>query len=144
MIFFLGIIFLLLIVFFLDWLSSKNRNEINKKINLIIIFISFFLKYSKSGIILRAVGDDHQSAHSVGYPVKKIRWYATCFGGMCAGIGGAYIPLVLTPHWSEGMTAGRGWIALALVVFASWIPWRIIVGALIFGGITTKPNNNAY
>ena len=102
----------------------------------IIIFISFFLKYSKSGIILRAVGDDHQSAHSVGYPVKEIRWYATCFGGMCAGIGGAYIPLVLTPHWSEGMTAGRGWIALALVVFASWIPWRIIVGALIFGGIT--------
>ena len=102
----------------------------------IIIFISFFLRYSKSGIILRAVGHDHQSAHSVGYPVKKIRWYATSFGGMCAGIGGAYIPLVLTPHWSEGMTAGRGWIALALVVFASWIPWRIIVGALIFGGIT--------
>ena len=102
----------------------------------IIIFISFFLKYSKSGIILRAVGDDHQSAHSVGYPVKRIRWYATCFGGVCAGIGGAYIPLALTPHWAEEMTAGRGWIALALVVFASWIPWRIIVGALIFGGIT--------
>ena len=91
----------------------------------IIIFTSLFLKYSKSGIILRAVGDDHQSAHSVGYPVKKIRWYATCFGGMCAGIGGAYIPLVLTPHWSEGMTAGRGWIALALVVFASWIPFSV-------------------
>jgi simple sugar transport system permease protein len=102
----------------------------------IIIFISFFLKYSKSGIILRAVGDDHQSAHSVGYPVKRIRWYATSFGGVCAGIGGAYIPLALTPHWAEEMTAGRGWIALALVVFASWIPWRIIVGALIFGGIT--------
>ena len=102
----------------------------------IIIFISFFLKYTKSGIILRAVGDDHQSAHSVGYPVKRIRWYATCFGGVCAGIGGAYIPLALTPHWAEEMTAGRGWIALALVVFASWIPWRIIVGALIFGGIT--------
>ena len=102
----------------------------------IIIFISFFLKYSKSGIILRAVGDDHQSAHSVGYPVKKIRWYATCFGGMCSGIGGAYIPLALTPHWAEEMTSGRGWIALALVVFASWVPWRIIVGALIFGGIT--------
>ena len=102
----------------------------------IIILITYFLKYSKPGIILRAVGDNHTSAHSVGYPVKKIRWYATCFGGMCAGVGGAYIPLVLTPHWSEGMTAGRGWIALALVVFASWIPWRIIVGALIFGGIT--------
>ena len=102
----------------------------------IIILITYFLKYTKPGIILRAVGDNHVSAHSVGYPVKKIRWYATCFGGMCAGVGGAYIPLVLTPHWSEGMTAGRGWIALALVVFASWIPWRIIVGALIFGGIT--------
>ena len=102
----------------------------------IIIFISLFLKYLKSGIILRAVGDDHQSAHAVGYPVKKIRWYATCFGGLCAGIGGAYIPLALTPHWAEEMTAGRGWIALALVVFASWIPWRIIVGAVIFGGIT--------
>ena len=73
----------------------------------IIIIITYFLKYSKPGVVLRAVGDDHQSAHSVGYPVKKIRWYATCFGGMCAGIGGAYIPLVLTPHWSEGMTAGR-------------------------------------
>ena len=59
-----------------------------------------------------------------------------CIRDRCAGVGGAYIPLVLTPHWSEGMTAGRGWIALALVVFASWIPWRIIVGALIFGGIT--------
>ena len=102
----------------------------------IIILITYFLKYTKPGIILRAVGDNHVSAHSVGYPVKKIRWFATCFGGMCAGVGGAYIPLVLTPHWSEGMTAGRGWIALALVVFASWIPWRIIVGALIFGGIT--------
>ena len=111
-------------------------NQVATGLGLIIIFITYFLKYSKSGIVLRAVGDDHQSAHSVGYPVKKIRWYATCFGGMCAGIGGAYIPLVLTPHWSEGMTAGRGWIALALVVFASWIPWRIIVGALIFGGIT--------
>ena len=102
----------------------------------LIILITFFLNHSKSGIVLRAVGDDHNSAHSIGYPIKKIRWLATCFGGMCAGLGGAYIPLVLTPHWSEGMTAGRGWIALALVVFASWIPWRVIVGALIFGGIT--------
>jgi simple sugar transport system permease protein len=102
----------------------------------IIVLATYFLKYTKSGMILRAVGDDHHSAHSIGYSVKKIRWFATSFGGMCAGISGAYIPLVLTPHWSEGMTAGRGWIALALVVFASWIPWRIIVGALIFGGIT--------
>ena len=103
---------------------------------IIVILITFFLNSSKLGIVLRAVGDDHNNAHSIGYSVKKIRWLATCFGGMCAGLGGAYIPLVLTPHWSEGMTAGRGWIALALVVFASWIPWRLIVGALIFGGIT--------
>jgi len=65
-----------------------------------------------------------------------VRFCSVSFGGMMAGLGGAYLPLVLTPHWSEGMTAGRGWIALALVVFASWIPSRILVGALLFGGIT--------
>ena len=71
-----------------------------------------------------------------GYPVLGVRFAAVLFGGMMAGIGGAYLPLMLTPHWAEGMTAGRGWIALALVVFASWMPWRVLVGALIFGGIT--------
>ena len=103
---------------------------------LLIILITIFLNSTKPGIVLRAVGDNHNNAHSIGYPIKKIRWLATCFGGMCAGLGGAYIPLILTPHWSEGMTSGRGWIAIALVVFSSWIPWRIIVGALLFGGIT--------
>jgi ABC-type uncharacterized transport system permease subunit len=68
--------------------------------------------------------------------VLGVRFAAVLFGGMMAGIGGAYLPLMLTPHWAEGMTAGRGWIALALVVFASWMPWRVLVGALIFGGIT--------
>ena len=68
--------------------------------------------------------------------MKLVRWISTSFGGMCAGMGGAYIPLALTPHWSEGMTAGKGWIALALVVFASWMPIRLLIGALIFGGIT--------
>ena len=66
----------------------------------------------------------------------RVRLLAVLFGGMMAGLGGAYLPLMLTPHWAEGMTAGRGWIALALVVFASWLPWRVLVGALIFGGIT--------
>lgn len=102
----------------------------------LIIATSIFLKRTRGGMILRAVGDNHDSAHALGYDVIRVRWIAVGFGGMCAGLGGAYIPLVLTPHWSEGMTAGRGWIALALVVFASWIPYRILVGALIFGGIT--------
>ena len=73
---------------------------------------------------------------TLGYRVLLVRFGAVSFGGMMAGLGGAYLPLVLTPHWSEGMTAGRGWIALALVVFASWMPSRILVGALLFGGIT--------
>lgn len=103
---------------------------------LLIIGTSLFLKKARGGMILRAVGDNHDSAHALGYNVIGVRWLAVSFGGMCAGLGGAYIPLVLTPHWSEGMTAGRGWIALALVVFASWIPYRIVIGALIFGGIT--------
>ena len=102
----------------------------------LILATSLFLKKTRAGMILRAVGDNHDSAHALGYNVIRVRWLAVTFGGMCAGLGGAYIPLVLTPHWSEGMTAGRGWIALALVVFASWIPYRIVVGALIFGGIT--------
>ncbi|NDA08330.1 MAG: ABC transporter permease [Alphaproteobacteria bacterium] len=103
---------------------------------LIIAGTSWFLAKTRSGMILRAVGDNHDSAHALGYSVARVRWMAVAFGGACAGMGGAYIPLVLTPHWSEGMTAGRGWIALALVVFASWMPSRIVVGALIFGGIT--------
>ena len=86
--------------------------------------------------VLRAIGDNHDSAHALGYPVLRVRLLAVLFGGMMAGLGGAYLPLMLTPHWAEGMTAGRGWIALALVVFASWLPWRILVGAVIFGGIT--------
>ncbi len=102
----------------------------------LIIAVSLFFNRTRLGMIIRAVGDNHASAHALGYSVAKIRWLAVGFGGFCAGMGGAYIPLVLTPHWSEGMTAGRGWIALALVVFASWRPERVVLGALIFGGIT--------
>jgi len=98
--------------------------------------VGWFLTRTRAGLVLRAVGNSHDSAHALGYPVLLVRFCAVSFGGMMAGLGGAYLPLVLTPHWSEGMTAGRGWIALALVVFASWIPSRILVGALLFGGIT--------
>ena len=94
------------------------------------------LNATRAGLIIRAVGDNHESAHALGYSVLVVRLLAVMFGGMMAGLGGAYLPLVLTPHWAEGMTAGRGWIALALVVFASWRPWRVLGGALVFGGIT--------
>ena len=104
--------------------------------DILVYFAIFWFQNTKIGIIIRAVGDNHDSAHSIGYSVKLVRWISTSFGGMCAGMGGAYIPLALTPHWSEGMTAGKGWIALALVVFASWMPIRLLIGALIFGGIT--------
>ena len=103
---------------------------------IIVAAVAFFLKRTRAGLVLRAIGDNHDSAHALGYSVLGVRFMAVLFGGLMAGLGGAYLPLMLTPHWAEGMTAGRGWIALALVVFASWMPWRVLVGALIFGGIT--------
>ena len=94
------------------------------------------LKYTRAGLILRAVGESHDAAHALGYKVVRIRTLAIMFGGACAGLGGAYISLIRVPQWTEGMTAGVGWIALALVVFASWKPWRLLLGAYLFGGIT--------
>jgi ABC-type uncharacterized transport system permease subunit len=94
------------------------------------------LKYTRAGLVLRAVGENHDAAHALGYKVKRIRTLAIMFGGACAGMGGAYISLIRVPQWTEGMTAGVGWIALALVVFASWKPWRVLLGAYLFGGIT--------
>ena len=103
---------------------------------LIVFIVWIFLFKTKYGLILRASGISHTSSHSLGYKVLTVRWCAVLFGGMMAGLAGAYLPLMLTPHWSEGMTSGRGWIALALVVFASWMPSRIIYGAVLFGAIT--------
>lgn len=94
-----------------------------------------FLKFSRAGLILRSVGENHDAAHALGYKVVRIRTVAILFGGACAGLGGAYLSLVRVPQWTEGMTAGVGWIALALVVFASWKPWRVLLGAYLFGGI---------
>ena len=94
------------------------------------------LKFTRAGLILRAVGESHDAAHALGYKVMRIRTLAIMFGGACAGVGGAYISLIRVPQWTEGMTAGVGWIALALVVFASWKPWRLLLGAYLFGGIT--------
>ena len=94
------------------------------------------LKFTRAGLILRAVGESHDAAHALGYKVVRIRTLAILFGGACAGLGGAYISLIRVPQWTEGMTAGIGWIALALVVFSSWKPWRLLLGAYLFGGIT--------
>jgi general nucleoside transport system permease protein len=98
--------------------------------------ISWFLKKTRGGMILRAIGESDTSAHSIGYNVIWIRYLAVAFGGLMSGIGGAYLSVAYTPLWVEEMTAGRGWIALALVVFAAWRPWRALAGAYLFGGIT--------
>jgi len=103
---------------------------------LMIAAVAWFLGRTRPGMILRAVGESHDAAHAIGYPVIAIRYLAILFGGAMAGLGGAYLSLAYTPMWVEEMTAGRGWIALALVVFSSWRPWRLLLGAWLFGGVT--------
>ena len=98
--------------------------------------VAYWLMRTRAGLTLRAVGDNHSSGHSLGVPVRSIRLLAVLFGGGCAGLAGSYLSLAYTPFWSPDMTAGRGWISLALVVFASWKPWRAYAGALLFGGVT--------
>ena len=102
-----------------------------------VVAVGWFLKRTRAGLILRAVGENDLSAHSIGYSVIGVRYAAVAFGGAMAGLGGAYFSLVLTPMWAEGMTAGRGWIALALVVFAVWRPFRLLAGAYLFGLVMT-------
>jgi simple sugar transport system permease protein len=102
----------------------------------LIVAIGWFLYRTRAGLVLRAIGDNHASAHALGHPVLKIRALAALFGGACAGLAGAYLSLAYTPFWVSGMTAGRGWIALALVVFASWLPGRLVIGAYLFGAVT--------
>jgi simple sugar transport system permease protein len=100
------------------------------------IAVWWFLFRSRAGLVIRAVGDNHSSAHSLGYNVIRVRFLAVLFGGACAGLGGGYLSLVYTPQWTQNMTAGRGWIALALVVFGGWLPGRLAVGALLFGAVS--------
>ena len=97
--------------------------------------IVWFLYRSRPGLVLRAVGESPSSAHSIGYHVIRIRYLATLFGGAMAGIGGSFLSVFYTPLWVEGMVAGRGWIAIALVVFATWRPLRVLAGAYLFGGV---------
>jgi simple sugar transport system permease protein len=102
-----------------------------------VVAVWFFLMRTRAGLILRAIGESDNSAHSIGYSVIGVRYLAVLFGGAMAGIAGACYPLMLTPQWAERLTAGRGWIALALVVFAAWRPYRLLAGAYIFGLLMT-------
>jgi simple sugar transport system permease protein len=97
---------------------------------------SYFLSRTRGGLILRAIGESPGAAHNTGLAVRKVRYAAVLFGGGMTGVAGAYLSIVYTPLWVENMTAGRGWIALALVVFATWKPTRVLIGAYLFGGVT--------
>jgi len=112
-------------------------------INILIVFsfvlvgmVSWFLFRTRLGLKVRAVGDNHTSAHAMGFSVVGLRYACVAFGGACAGLAGGYLAIADTPQWVENMTAGRGWIALALVVFATWLPKRVVLGAYIFGTIS--------
>ena len=98
--------------------------------------IAWFLYRSRAGLVLRAIGESPESAHALGYPVRRIRLAAVVVGGALCGVAGAYISVVYTHLWVEGMTAGKGWIALALTTFATWRPARVLLGAYLFGGVT--------
>ncbi len=122
-------------------LATKPGNVFG--IDILVVFsllltaaVSYVLFRTKVGLIIRAVGDNHGSAHALGYGVIAVRYACVLFGGACSGLAGGYLSLVYTPQWVENMTAGRGWIALALVVFASWLPWRTCAGAYLFGAIS--------
>jgi general nucleoside transport system permease protein len=103
---------------------------------LMFAVISWFLYRTKGGLILRTIGESPETSHAIGYPVVRIRYLAVLFGGLMAGLAGAYLSVAYTPLWVENMTAGKGWIALALVVFATWRPLRVLLGAWLFGGMT--------
>ncbi len=121
------------IVFGHDWVVYASLG--------LVVAVWYFLNRTRGGLILRAVGESHEAAHALGYKVIRIRILAIMFGGALAGLGGAYLSLVRVPQWTEGMTAGAGWIALAIVVFASWKAGRVLIGAYLFGGVTVLQLN---
>jgi simple sugar transport system permease protein len=100
------------------------------------IALTWYLQRSRGGLVLRAIGESPESAHALGYPVRRLRMLAVCLGGALCGLSGAYLSVVYTPLWVEGMVAGKGWIALALTTFATWRPGRVLLGAYLFGGVT--------
>ena len=103
---------------------------------ILVILVSWFMRKTRSGLVLRSVGESPEAADALGLPVVRVRYFAVMFGGAMAGLAGGYLSLAYTPLWAENMTAGRGWIAIALVVFATWKPARILLGAYLFGGVS--------
>ena len=103
---------------------------------LAVVAAAWFFDRTRAGLVIRAVGESPESAHALGYKVRWLRLAAVACGGALCGVAGAYLSTVYTPLWVEGMVAGRGWIALALTVFATWRPLRILAGAYLFGGVT--------
>ena len=101
----------------------------------LVAAVSYVLFKTRTGLVIRAVGDSHTSAHALGYGVIPVRYACVIFGGACAGLSGGYLSLAYTPQWIENMTGGRGWIALALVVFSTWLPKRVAIGAYLFGTV---------
>jgi len=102
----------------------------------LMLLLVWFLYRSRAGLVLRSVGESPESAHALGYPVRRIRFLAVVAGGALCGLAGAYLAVIYTPLWVEGMVAGKGWIALALTTFATWRPARVLLGAYLFGGVT--------
>ena len=122
----------------IPWIGSalfKHHPLVYATIAFAIALIWFFDR-TRTGLVLRAIGESPQSAHALGYPVRRIRWIAVMVGGSLCGLSGAYISMIYTPLWVEGMIAGKGWIALALTTFATWRAARILLGAYLFGGFT--------
>jgi general nucleoside transport system permease protein len=103
---------------------------------LLALLMIWFMYRTRSGLVMRSVGESPESAHALGYPVRLIRLLAVVVGGALCGLAGAYISVIYTPLWVEGMVAGKGWIALALTTFATWRPARVLLGAYLFGGVT--------
>ena len=120
--------------------SSARRSSASTRWSiwpsLLPLALSWFLYRTRAGLVLRAVGESPESAHALGYPVRRIRLAAVVVGGALCGVAGAYVSVVYTPLWVEGMIAGKGWIALALTTFATWRPARVLLGAYLFGGVT--------
>ena len=101
----------------------------------LVAVVGYVLFRTRTGLIISAVGGNHHSAHALGYNVIKVRYACIAFGGACSGLAGAYLSLAYTPQWIENMSSGRGWIALALVVFSTWLPKRVLIGAYLFGTV---------
>ena len=122
----------------LPWFGDalfKQHPMVYVTLGIAFALAAFFYK-SRAGLVLRAVGESPESAHALGYPVRRVRFLAVLAGGALCGVAGAFLSVVYAPLWVEGLTAGRGWIALALTTFATWRPMRLLLGAYLFGGVT--------